>query len=424
MAKAPKKTEPAARSSATSPGRPTRRQTSGCWSSANIVLDGPYNPPAARASRDAPADHGPHARSAAARGRPRDHRAVRRAGPSAGRSSPRRSTGCSRSTTRPRRRATGSRTASRLALEGVLVWPHFLFRVELDPPGAAPGTSYPISEYELASRLSYFLWSSMPDDELFALAAQGRLRREPRSPGAADARRPEVGGLRAELRRPVADDSGSWPTSPPTPRRSPASTRSCGRRWPARPSCSSRRSSARTAASSTCSTPTSASSTSGWRSTTASTGVTGPEFRRVKLPPNRGGILTQASILTLTSNPTRTSPVQAGQVGAGADPRHAAAARRRPTCPRCPTAEAARPARSARSWSSTARTRVCASCHKRMDPIGFAFENYDAIGAWRDKDGGFADRPLGRPARRPDVPGAGRAEGDPPGQEGRCSAAA
>ena len=60
----------------------------------------------------------------------------------------------------------------------MLVWPAFLFRVELDPPGVAPGTSYPIGEYELASRLSYFLWSSMPDDELFALAARGQLRQD------------------------------------------------------------------------------------------------------------------------------------------------------------------------------------------------------------------------------------------------------
>src|SRR5207249_1625905 len=64
----------------------------------------------------------------------------------------------------------------RQALYGVLVSPHFLFRVELDPPDAQPGTSYPVNEYELASRLSYFLWSTIPDDELFALAAKGQLR--------------------------------------------------------------------------------------------------------------------------------------------------------------------------------------------------------------------------------------------------------
>src|SRR5262249_19552325 len=66
----------------------------------------------------------------------------------------------------------------RAALYRVLVSPHFLFRVELDPPGAPPGTTYAVGGYELASRLSYFLWNSMPDDELFALAGKGRLRPE------------------------------------------------------------------------------------------------------------------------------------------------------------------------------------------------------------------------------------------------------
>src|SRR5439155_166241 len=64
----------------------------------------------------------------------------------------------------------------RLALCRVLVSPHFLFRVEIDPPGAKAGQTYPISELELANRLSYFLWSTMPDDELFSLALKGKLR--------------------------------------------------------------------------------------------------------------------------------------------------------------------------------------------------------------------------------------------------------
>ena len=64
----------------------------------------------------------------------------------------------------------------RLALQGVLVWPDFLFRIELDPPGLKPGTSYPVGEYELASRLSYFLWSSMPDAGLIDLASKTQLR--------------------------------------------------------------------------------------------------------------------------------------------------------------------------------------------------------------------------------------------------------
>ena len=71
----------------------------------------------------------------------------------------------------------GFESRVKTALYRVLVSPHFLFRVELDPPGLAPGTNYPINEYELASRLSYFLWNSMPDEELFAHAKQGTLRR-------------------------------------------------------------------------------------------------------------------------------------------------------------------------------------------------------------------------------------------------------
>ncbi len=145
-------------------------------------------------------------------------------------------------------------------------------------------------------------------------------------------------------------------------------------------------------------------------------GVTGPEFRRVKLPPNRGGVLTQASILTLTSNPTRTSPVKRGKwvldqiLGTPPPPPP-------PDVPALPDDKQL--TGSLRQVMEQHRANaVCASCHQRMDPIGFAFENYDAIGAWRDKDGELRHRRLGRAAGRPVVPGAGRAEGDPPGQEG------
>src|SRR5207245_10552260 len=64
----------------------------------------------------------------------------------------------------------------RMALERILVSPNFLFRVEIDPPGIAPGTAYRIRDLELASRLSFFLWSTIPDDELFDIAARGRLK--------------------------------------------------------------------------------------------------------------------------------------------------------------------------------------------------------------------------------------------------------
>jgi hypothetical protein len=122
-------------------------------------------------------------------------------------------------------------------------------------------------------------------------------------------------------------------------------------------------------------------------------GVKGPEFRRVALPPNRGGILTHASILTLTSNPTRTSPVKRGkwvleQILNSPPP---------PPPPDVPELPATKQLTgSLRKVMEEHRENVlCASCHRRMDPIGFAFENYDAIGAWRDKDGGFIIDPSG-----------------------------
>ena len=99
----------------------------------------------------------------------------------------------------------------RAALYRVLVSPHFLFRVELDPPGLPPGTTYPIGEYELASRLSYFLWNSMPDDELFSLAGKGQVASESGGAGPADGQGPEVAVVPARVRRAVADAAEARP---------------------------------------------------------------------------------------------------------------------------------------------------------------------------------------------------------------------
>jgi hypothetical protein len=122
-------------------------------------------------------------------------------------------------------------------------------------------------------------------------------------------------------------------------------------------------------------------------------GVKGTNFRRIKLPANRGGILTQASILTLTSYPARTSPVQRGKwvletVFNTPPP---------PPPEDVPALEEQKQLKgSLRQVMEQHRTNpVCASCHQRMDPIGFGFENYDAIGRWRDKDGGFVIDPSG-----------------------------
>ncbi len=275
----------------------------------------------------------------------------------------------------------------RAALYRVLVSPHFLFRVELDPPAAKRGAIYAINEYELASRMSYFLWSSMPDDELFALAGKGQLR----------------ANLAAQVTRMVKDSKSQafvqsfadqWLTlrkleiASPDPKLFPNFDQELR--------------------------------TSMIRESElffeaimredhsildlidadfsffnerlarhyGIDGIRGAEFRRVKLPANRGGILTQASILTLTSQPTRTSPVARGkwvleQVFNTPPP---------PPPPDVP------PLKNDKQLTGTLRqvmeqhraNAVCASCHARMDPVGFGFENYNAVGAWRDRDaGGF-----------------------------------
>jgi hypothetical protein len=280
----------------------------------------------------------------------------------------------------------------RVALSGVLVWPQFLFRIELDPPGAAAGTSYPVSEYELASRLSYFLWSSMPDAELLELAGKGRLRQELAAQVRRMLRDPKSAAL-------VQNFAGQWLTLRkldyvvPDPETFPGfdrelraamvretelffdailrEDRSILDLLDADFSFVNERLARHYGIA----------------------GVTGPEFRRVPLPANRGGILTHASILTLTSNPTRTSPVKRGkwvmeQILNESPPPPP------PDVPELPPT---------RQLTGTLRkvmeehraNPLCASCHRRMDPLGFAFENYDAVGAWREKEGGLAIDPSG-----------------------------
>ena len=118
-------------------------------------------------------------------------------------------------------------------------------------------------------------------------------------------------------------------------------------------------------------------------------GVTGEEFRKVKLPDHRrGGVLTQASVLTLTSNPNRTSPVKRGQwilqqiLGTPPPPPPADVAK-------LDESRQAGEVMPLRERMEAHRANVeCASCHKQMDPLGFALENYDAIGRWRGTDAG------------------------------------
>ena len=277
----------------------------------------------------------------------------------------------------------------RAALYRVLVSPHFLFRVELDPPGLAPGTIYPLGEYELASRLSYFLWNSMPDEELFALAKQGKLRQN----------------LEPQVRRMVQDPKSKsflhgfaeqWLTlrkldlASPEPKLFPNFTSTLRdamlqeslmffeaivREDRGIPELLD------------------ADFTFVNEELARHYGIAdvkGPDFVRVKTPEHRAGMLTHASILTLASNATRTSPVKRGKfvleqlLNAPPPPP--------PPELEIPELEDQKQLRGTlRQQMEQHRLKpICASCHQRMDPIGFAFENFDAIGAWRDKDAGAA----------------------------------
>ena len=117
---------------------------------------------------------------------------------------------CASSTWR-RRSGQSAEQGMQLAIQAMLVSPNFLFRIERDPDPRDPALVHEVSPFELASRVSYFLWSSMPDDELLALAESGKLARPARARGAgrSDARRPARGGVCRELRRPVARNAQS-----------------------------------------------------------------------------------------------------------------------------------------------------------------------------------------------------------------------
>jgi hypothetical protein len=125
-------------------------------------------------------------------------------------------------------------------------------------------------------------------------------------------------------------------------------------------------------------------------------GVEGNEFRKVDLQDGRrGGVMTQASVLTLTSNPNRTSPVKRGQwilqqlLGTPPPPPP-------PDVPKLDESKEAAETTSVRERMEVHRTnKECATCHQQMDPLGFALENYDAVGRWRTMDGGSPIDPAG-----------------------------
>ena len=277
-------------------------------------------------------------------------------------------------------------TGIQLALERLLVDPDFLLRVHEDPPGAAPGEAYALSDLELASRLSFFLWSSIPDDELLAIAERGELT--------------DLATLRAQVRRMLAD-----------PRRETLVS-DFAAQWlhlrnldevKAEPSVypdfdqdlveAFRRETALFIGS-TIDEDRSVLDILGADYTYANErlarhygipGVYGSRFRRVTLPDleQRGGLLGHGSLLSLTSYPHRTSPVLRGrwllEAIFGAPPPGPP-----PDVPPLPErGEDDAPATMRERLELHRRNPACASCHRLIDPPGFMLEHYDAIGRWR-----------------------------------------
>ncbi len=282
-----------------------------------------------------------------------------------------------------------------VALQAVLISPKFLFRVEPPAGNSALAGYRDLDEFELATRLSYFLWSSMPDDVLFSLAVQQRLRAE--------------GELERQIARMVQDRrasqfiqnfAGQWLTLRglekfhPDPQRFP--------QWNDRIRLLAEYETLRFFA------EVMRRDMSVLRLLDADftflnqelaefygiAGVEGPEFRRVSLRGTpRGGVLTQASVLAVTSNPTRTSPVKRGKwildnLLAMPPPMPP------PGVPELPEKGKLRGSLRERLQQHRADP-ACANCHELMDPLGFALENFDAIGLYRTVDEGLPIDPSG-----------------------------
>ncbi|MYD87154.1 MAG: DUF1592 domain-containing protein [Acidobacteria bacterium] len=289
---------------------------------------------------------------------------------------------------RDRRAKAGGRfdAGIQLALERLLVDPDFLLRVHEEPPGAAPGQAYPLGGLELASRLSFFLWSSIPDAELLDGAERGELT--------------DPAVLRRQVRRMLADP------------RSEALVSNFAAQWlhlrnlddvKAEPAVypefdqdlvEAFRQETALFIGSTIEEDRSVLDLLGADYTYVNErlarhygipGVYGSRFRRVPLPDleQRGGLLGHGSLLSLTSYPHRTSPVLRGrwllEAIFGTPP------------PGPPPDVPALPERGANDAPASMRERLemhrrnpaCASCHRTIDPPGFMLEHYDAIGRWR-----------------------------------------
>jgi hypothetical protein len=288
------------------------------------------------------------------------------------------------------------------ALELMLVSPDFLFRIETDPEGVSAGTSSRLTDLELASRLSFFLWSSLPDDELLDAARRGKLR--------------DAAGLEQQVRRMLAD------------RRSKALLENFAGQWlqlrdlrsfipdaDLFPEFDENLREAFQKETELFIESQLRENRSVVELLTANytflnerlarhygiQNVSGSHFRKVPLTDaQRGGLLGQASLLTITSYPNRTSPVLRGkwllEKMFGTPPP--------PPPPNVPAlkdkGENGRPQSVRERLQEHRKNPACSTCHSVMDPLGFALDHYDAIGAWRTVDSGT---PVDASATLPDT---------------------
>lgn len=289
------------------------------------------------------------------------------------------------------------------AITAILVSPRFLMRAEIQPEPNNPGKVVEIDQYALASRLSYFLWSTLPDEELLRLAGEGRLRSE----------------IRGQVDRMLKDEKsnrfvrnfvGQWlmardvPTLHIDARRvlGTRDLREANRAFSGRLRDSMKKESEeffayvlrenRPATELLTANYTFLDETlANWYDVE---GVKGHQMRKVDLPADsrRGGILSQGTFHVVTSNPTRTSPVKRGLFVL----ENFLATPPPPAVPDVPPLEEAAkgankdlPLRDLLALHS--EQKLCASCHARMDPIGLALENYNPIGLWRDT---FKGQPI------------------------------
>jgi hypothetical protein len=272
-----------------------------------------------------------------------------------------------------------------MALQGILVSPDFLFRVERDPTRVQPGAAYRISDLELASRLSFFLWSSIPDDQLLDLAERGKLK--------------EPAVLESQVRRMLADSrakalvsnfAGQWlylrnlRTARPDPKEFPEFDENVRQALQQETDLFLETMMLRED-----------------RSVVdlldaddtflnerlarfyQIPNIHGTQFRRVKLTDeNRKGLLGKGSVLLVTSYPTRTAPTLRGKWVLenilGTPPP--------PPPPNVPSLKDDKDVKALTMRQRMEQHRAnpaCATCHTRMDPLGFALENFDAIGRFR-----------------------------------------